>query len=77
MWFRVMTYAAVALKISFVLAEAMMLREKENTAVKAATAPSRQGILCIAYKTAIPPMGSSEATMVASTFRTRKVSWFR
>jgi hypothetical protein len=72
-----MTYAAVALKISFVLAEVMTLMEKENKPVKPATAPRRPGMVCIAYKTAIPPMGSSEATMVARTFKTRKVSWFR
>lgn len=64
-------YAAVALKTSLLLAEVMMLREMENRAVKAATAPIRPGMLCIAYNTDMPATGRSEDTRVERTLRGR------
>ena len=74
---RKITYVAVALKISFVLAEVMVLKMKEKTAVKPATAPIRPGILWIVYSTAMPAMGRSEATRVDKVFKRRKVSLSR
>ena len=72
-----MPYVAVALKISFVLAEVIVLKTKENTAVKPAMAPIRPGMLWIVYSTAIPAMGRSEATRVERVLRIRKVSLSR
>jgi len=55
------------------LADVMILREKENRAVNPAMAPRRPGIVCIAYKTAIPATGRREAMMTDNVLRTRNI----
>lgn len=69
----VKTYAAVAPKISFVLAVLMRLREKENTDTNAAIAPRRLGMFWMAYSTAMLAIGRRHATKVVRVLRTLSV----
>jgi len=69
---RLVTYAAVALKMWCALADVMMLNKKENSAVSPAMASIRLSIVLMAYKTAIPPTGRREARITQKVFRILK-----